>query len=103
MTSYKIYQEIDRIRDDYYEMGLESWIYYDEKEGEIEIGSLYIPNRSNRCQGLGKGIMGEIIKLADDNRLRCRLTLKDGETPINILKGFYEGLGFKEVENCMIR
>lgn len=103
MSCYKIHEELNHIMEKYEEMGLLSRLYFSEKEMEIEIGSLYIEDVSKRRKGLGGEIMGEIVDLADRYGLDCTINPIDGETPINVLKEFYRGFGFKEGLDGMFR
>lgn len=54
MSCYKIHEELNHIMEKYEELGLQSRLYFSEKEMEIEIGSLYIEDVSNRRRGLGR-------------------------------------------------
>ena len=103
MSCYKIHEELNHIMEKYEELGLQSRLYFSEKEMEIEIDSLYIEDVSNRRRGLGRELMGEIVDLADRYGLDCMINLIEGETPLTVLKEFYGSFGFKKGIDCMFR
>jgi predicted GNAT family N-acyltransferase len=61
------------------------------------LSQIVIP-KNNRKQGVGTSVMNEVIKYADDHKLRIRLTPDNsiGGSSINRLKSFYKRFGFIE-------
>jgi GNAT superfamily N-acetyltransferase len=74
-------------------MGMACWIYL-KGDYAIEVASIKVKDKSQRRQGLGTALMGEITALCDKYGLLCVLTPEDTESSKSGLLRFYKRFGF---------
>lgn len=90
---FKIQAELDSIVNKYEAMGMDCWIYLKGNDA-IEVASIRIKDKTQRRQGLGTALMGEITDLCDKYGLLCVLTPEDEESSKSGLLRFYKRFGF---------
>ena len=90
---FKIQAELDTIINKYEAMGMDCWIYLKGNDA-IEVSSIRVKDKTQRRQGLGTALMGEITALCDKYGLLCVLTPEDTESSKSGLLRFYKRFNF---------
>ncbi len=90
---FDIQAQLDRIINKFDAMGMACWIYLKGNDA-IEVASIKIKNKTERRQGLGSALMGEITALCNRYGLLCVLSPDSSETPMAGLMRFYKRFGF---------
>ena len=90
---FQIQAELDSIINKYDALGMACWIYLKGSDA-IEVASIKVKDKSQRRQGLGTALMGEITALCDKYNLLCVLTPDDTESSKTGLLRFYKRFGF---------